>query len=314
MTEQITEPVDAVASNLPVRADVRHQVARCDVPQTLNEQLILARAIANSGILPKHLRGKPENVLAVMYGARALDLPLWQAMQEMHDVDGKIGISANLMRALWLRAGHSFRVIERTNEKATVEAVRTGEDPYRVTFTIDDARQAGLAGKGNWSKYPKAMLVARATSTCLREIGADILLGFGYTPDELADGGWDDPDLAEQAREEARTTSSRGWDVDIPGLAAEIAGHTTEDDLRDVWRRANALGVLDATHDGITVGDLIRARVDAIKADAEAVDAEVVEDQPQAAEVPAAFCDACGGTGTREDGTCAVCVGTGVQA
>lgn len=310
-----TPEADVPGAHL-VRAEHR-TVARCDVPTTLNDQMTLARAVANSGILPKHLRGKPENVLAIMYGARALDLPLWQAMQEMHDVDGKIGISANLMRALWLRAGHSFRVIERSNTSATVEAIRIGEDPYQVTFTLDDAKTAGLAGKGNWSKYPKAMLVARATSMCLREIGADILLGFGYTPDELSDGRWDEAELADtKAVVQAAATEAAAWQ-DVAAAFRAVDDATDEAAVRELGNQFWKAGILDAEREGVTLRQTIENRI----AEVSVVDAEVVEDaEPEgntAAPTPAPGedglidCAKCDGQGSTDGAKCWICLGAG---
>lgn len=317
-------PEADVPGNQLVRAEHR-TVARCDVPSNLNDQMTLARAIADSGVIPKHLRGKPSNVLSIMYGAKALDLPLWQAMQEMHDVDGKIGISANLMRGLWMRAGHSFRVVEQTPERATVEATRLGEEPCRVTFTLAEAKTAGLSGKGNWSKYPGDMCVARATSRALRQIGADILLGFGYTADELSDGRWDDGELtgAKEAVQEAAAAAA--FNVDLGATADEIEGHTDKAALESLWRRVSALGILDTEHDGLTIRQRILNRVEAIKAEADVVDAEIVEDaepvgNPASSTPPVEAgvmeaCAKCEGRGNDPEGKkCWICLGAGTVA
>jgi hypothetical protein len=94
-----------------------------------------------------------------------------------------------LMRALVRRAGHVFRVTERTNDRATVQIIRNdlpaGVQPYVTTFTADEARAAKLLGKRNWEQYRPAMLVARATSTAVREECPELLFGIAYTPEEL---------------------------------------------------------------------------------------------------------------------------------
>lgn len=286
-------------------------VARCDVPLNLNEQLRLANALAGAAILPQHLRRSPENILAVMVGARALDVPLWQAFQEMHNIDGKLGISANMMRALWLRAGHSFRVVEREATHATVEATRIGDEPVRVTYTMEDAKTANIAGKGNWTKHPKAMLVARATSTCLREVGADVLMGMSYTPDEISDGAWVDSDLDSVKADVAGAAAVAATEAEVAGVVAEIDRIDDADVLRDLYRRVGARGLLDAEHDGLPLRKRISDRADAIRAEADVVDAEVVEDTPAPAEAECAKCD---GTGQFEDKQCWICLGEGKAA
>lgn len=158
---------------------------RSDVPSVLTEQLQLAQELAKAGIVPSHLQRKPENLLALMYAAQSVDIPLWQAIQGMQVISGKVGISADLCRALILRAGHTFRVEESTEQAATVVVIRKGETfEHRASFSVEDAKRAGLTG-GSWNKYPKAMLIARATTLVARNACADVLAGMAYTPEEL---------------------------------------------------------------------------------------------------------------------------------
>lgn len=162
------------------------ELARTDVPDVFAAQMEMARVLADSSLLPGHLRKQPANVLLVLSGARALNIPAFWALQSIHVVDGKLGQSADLMRALVTRAGHKFRVAERTLERAVVEITKSGDtEPYRAEFTREDAITAELWGKANWKKYPKAMLVARATSIAVRDHCPEVLFGMVYTPDEL---------------------------------------------------------------------------------------------------------------------------------
>lgn len=161
-------------------------LVRTDVPDVFAAQMEMARVLADSSLLPRHLRGEPANVLLVLNGARALNIPAFWALQSIHVVDGKLGQAADLMRALVIRAGHTFRVVERSLERAIVEIQRSDEDkPYRAEFSREDAVTAELWGKANWKKYPKAMLVARATSLAVRDHCPEVLFGMVYTPDEL---------------------------------------------------------------------------------------------------------------------------------
>lgn len=157
-----------------------------EVPASFDQQMHMATVLAESSLLPAHLRGKPANVLVVLQGARALDISAFWAFQSMHVVDGKLGLAAELMRAMVIKAGHQFTVIERTAHRAVVEIKRKDKErPYRAEFTADDAKTAGLTGKDNWKKYFKSMLVARATSIGVRDECPEVLFGMVYTPDEL---------------------------------------------------------------------------------------------------------------------------------
>ena len=157
-----------------------------EVPASFDKQMEMAKILANSTLLPSHLRDKPANVLVVLQGARALDISAFWAFQSMHVVEGKLGLGAELMRAMVIKAGHQFSVIERSAHRAVVEIKRKDKDaPYRAEFTWDDAVRANLIGKDNWKKYPKSMLVARATSIAVRDECPEVLFGMVYTPDEL---------------------------------------------------------------------------------------------------------------------------------
>lgn len=174
-----------------------------EVPASFDQQMKMATVLADSTLLPGHLRGKPANVLVVLQGARALDISAFWAFQSMHVVDGKLGLGAELMRAMVNKAGHKFTVIERTAHRAVVEIQRSDRDkPYRAEFTWDDAQAAGLTGKDNWKKYRKSMMVARATSIAVRDECPEVLFGMVYTPEEL--GAETDRDGAPVITEDGR--------------------------------------------------------------------------------------------------------------
>jgi hypothetical protein len=161
-------------------------IRRTEVPASFKEQMHMATVLADSSLLPGHLRGKPANVLVILQGARALDVSAFWALQSMHVIEGKLSMAAELMRALVIRAGHKIRVVERSMTRAVVEIKRSDSDtPYRAEFTWEDAKVAGLENKTNWKAYRKSMLVARATSIAVRDECADVMFGVAYTPEEL---------------------------------------------------------------------------------------------------------------------------------
>ena len=157
------------------------------VPQAAS----LADQIARTDFAPAGLRGKPEAVMAAMLTGHEIGIGPMQALSEISVINGRPCMSAKLMRALVHRAGHDLWFEAKGNTKVTICARRADwpEDRVaKVTWTMDDAKAAGLSGGQNYRKYPRAMLAARATGEICRDNFADVLGGIGYTPEELSDG------------------------------------------------------------------------------------------------------------------------------
>ena len=153
----------------------------------LADQIDKAKLLADSSILPDSYKRQPANLLWAMELADALDVSLAQAITGITVIQGKPTMSAEMMRALVLRAGHRFTVSDMTDQAVTVTVARKEwpDDVQQFTFTMADAQHAGLAGSATYKKHPKAMLLARATSMACRAVFPDVVSGMGYTPDEI---------------------------------------------------------------------------------------------------------------------------------
>lgn len=230
-----------------------------------------ATVLAHSRLVKPALRGKPEDIILVLLYGRDLALPATQALAKIHVVEGVPSISAELMRALVLRAGHRFRVVEQSAKTVTVEGARreTPRERSRVTWTIDEARNAGLTGKDNWSKYPADMLLARATGRLCRAVFPDVLMGVSYTPEELEDGLFE---------EESGTEPQAPAPVDPDEVRADIFGAFEQPDpygaLGQVWvkyapaqsARLGAVTVADENGEPVDAYTLFQRAGEAAKA------------------------------------------------
>ncbi len=144
-----------------------------------------AETLARTTIVPKQYRGKPDDIFAAAIMGAELGFGVFTSLRFVHVIDGKPEISSEGKIALARQAGHSVTgTVSAT--KATVTGVRrdTG-DTMTVDYTIDDAKAAGLVGRGVWKQHPKAMLWARAVSTLMRRLFPDVTLGT-YTLGELS--------------------------------------------------------------------------------------------------------------------------------
>lgn len=149
----------------------------------------LAQRIARTDFVPTALRGKPEAVLAAILTGHEVGIGAMQALSKIHVIEGRPAMASELMRALVLRAGHELVIEESNTTRCTVIGVRAGSSrETRMSFSMDDAKRAGLDGRQNWRKYPAAMLLARATAALCRAIFPDVLAGISYTVEELQDG------------------------------------------------------------------------------------------------------------------------------
>jgi hypothetical protein len=151
-------------------------------------QMEKAKAMAASSILPKDYQKNPANILVAMEAADALGVTLFQAIQMVTVINGRMTMSAEGMRALVLARGHLFRVEEETATACRVAVARRErpDEVQRFTFTSEDAQRAGLTG-GNYGKYPAAMLLARATTKACRAVFPDVIAGISYAPEEAAE-------------------------------------------------------------------------------------------------------------------------------
>ena len=160
--------------------------ATLDVPPSWVAIMRLAARIHDTSFVPRALRGQPHEVLAAMLTGDELGLGPMQSLRMINVIEGRPSISAELMRALVNRAGHRLRVVEAKQDRVTLSGQRrdTGATAT-VTWTLKDAERAQLTKNPAWSKYPRSMLLARATSELCRQIFADIVTGL-YTPEETA--------------------------------------------------------------------------------------------------------------------------------
>lgn len=149
----------------------------------------LAERIANTPFVPTGLRGKPEEVLACILYGHEIGVGPMESLAQIAVIEGKPAISAQLMRARVYAHGHELWTDEATTTKVTLCGRRNGsQHVHKVTWTMDDARKANLAGRQNWARYPRAMLQARATAELCRAFFPDVLGAARLVAEEVADG------------------------------------------------------------------------------------------------------------------------------
>lgn len=170
--------------NLPaVREPAAVSVARRDTDswaEMLPKVAELAQKICNTDFVPQSLRNNvAATAAAVLYG-REVGLPPMTALGNVNVINGRPGLSAVIMRAQVLAAGHELREIECTSARCIMSGRRMGADYWQtIEYTFEDAKRAGLLAKNaNYEKNPRRMLRARATSELCELMFADVVRGM----------------------------------------------------------------------------------------------------------------------------------------
>lgn len=257
---------------------------------SVQEKLELAKTMSVSSLLPRQYQNNPGNMLYAIEYAEALDVPRMTAITGIHVIEGKPSASAQLIAALVRRAGHKLRVtFDRQAMAARAVVIRTDDPDFEFVseWTLDRAKSAGLTGKGVWKSYPDAMLKARAITEVARDAASEALFGIIYTAEELGadevdqDGAYVGGSVTTvQVAHPADVVAepARDWVAEAEALA--VAGDL--DGLRELHAEARRAGIDRATDAAIVA--LGKALAEKVAAEAaEVVDAEVVEDDADAA-------------------------------
>ena len=102
-------------------------------------------------------------------------------------IKGRLFVSAQLLRALAERHGYRVQRINSDDTAATAVLERNGEELGRSTFTIEDAKRAGLIRPNSaWQTHPGRMCWARASKNVIVDYAPGVALGLALD-DEAAE-------------------------------------------------------------------------------------------------------------------------------
>ncbi len=189
--------------------------------------------------------GKTEDqIVSLMLIAHSQGIHPAQAALEYDVIDGRPALKSQAVQARFQAAGGIVEWFATTDKVARVQVKHPQGGKVVVEWTIDRARQAGLAGKDNWRKYPEAMLRARAISEAVRACLPGCILGT-YTPEEISDL----PDahyaeLSPESPKDLRTTDPRQFREVLIASVQEWIKNKPEE-TRQRWREAFAKAGLD---------------------------------------------------------------------
>ena len=251
-------------------------------PQTFDQALTFSQYLADSDMVPKDYKGKPGNCLIAMQWGAEVGLKPLQALQNLAVINGRPALWGDSVIAI-VRASPLCEYVIETDDghTATCKVKRRGEPEQVRTFSVDDARSAGLAGKqGPWTQFPKRMRQMRARAFALRDVFPDVLRGLP---------------VAEEVMDTPTERHMGAADVVAPPPEAPKFYDPTEFDKNfPVWSKAIAAGkktaseVIKTVETKALLTEEQKAKVLSVKKAPAADDVQDVQPkEPPADEVPA---------------------------
>lgn len=171
--------------------------------ETIQDLNTLGKLLYGSGFF-KDVAGASQAIVKVLAGAE-IGLGPIASMTSIYIVEGKPSFSSNLIASkIKSHSEYDYKVESLTDKSCKVAIyqnqpihTQAGDGSPVVhhnmqkigdfEFTEADARAAGLLGKNNWKKYPKAMYFSRAISQAARVFCPDVFHSvIPYTVEELA--------------------------------------------------------------------------------------------------------------------------------
>lgn len=160
--------------------------------KTFGEIFEYCNWVASSEIIPAAYKNRPADVfMAAQYG-HEIGLPFMTAIQNIAIIGGRPALPSDIKLAMvrgrkileWKREA-GLEEIKETG-LAWCEMKRVGEpEIQRHTFSIDDAKMAGLWERRGQNNYPTPwvthkfrMLMLKARDMCLRDLFGDVYKGL----------------------------------------------------------------------------------------------------------------------------------------
>jgi len=235
MAELMHTPNNGVTTiALNSRPAPQQQALAALTPRDFREVEYMASTMLKSGMFG--VKTEAQAVVVLMTGLE-LGFSVAQSFRGIHVVQNRPTLSADMMIALCKSRPDVckyFQLRESGPTSATYTTQRIGEpDPVTLTWTLEQAKQAGLAGKDTWKSHPDAMLRARAASALARAVYSDLILGL-YTKDEIESLPDDDllalpaPTNMREAREYVKSAKP------TPAQESEMREKASRNDLAHV--------------------------------------------------------------------------------
>lgn len=215
-----------------------------------------------NGVLPsKYLdvKGKDDKVptqisekklneaMAVISYGKALGLTPEMSLTHCMNVNGHMSIYGDAINAIIYSSGLLKKKVEYFDESTgtavcTIERKDIEGEETR-TFSFEDAKIAGLWGKGVWKQYPKRMAQMRARGFAFRDVFPDLLHGM-ITTEEAMDmpvssaGGYSDVIATAKVKKAPISLPEKSDNtLTVDEICGNLNNITSEQELKEYYRK-----------------------------------------------------------------------------
>lgn len=143
----------------------------------------MGAAIARSGLFGIKT---PDQAVALMLIAQAEGRHPAIVARDYDIIQGRPAKKAEAVQRDFIAAGGTIEWHALSDEIADASFSHPAGGKVRITWTLEQAKAAGLASKDNWRKFPRAMLRARCVSEGCRTVCPSSTSGL-YVPEEVQD-------------------------------------------------------------------------------------------------------------------------------
>jgi len=209
---------------------------------SFGEMVAMGDQLVKTGFLPQHLRNGAQ-VAAVILTGRELGMEPMRAIRSLQLVKGKVTENADSQLARFKADGGRAQFKQLDDAIAVLYLRHPNGDEHTETFTIQDAKNAGIASE-MYKKYPRAMLRSRAITAGLKSVGWDGAVG-NYDPEELQGTPLDTTTQREPYMVMSQADNAEMVEVDEPKqIPAPKPAPMTLADAEALTVRGKALGSL----------------------------------------------------------------------
>jgi hypothetical protein len=151
---------------------------------TYQEVKSFGKIFYESGLFAE-VKSEAQAIVKIMAG-REMGIQPFASMQGLDIIQGKV-VEKPILIASKIKSSnkYDYRIIATNDNECTIEFYENKERVGSHTFTLEDAKRMGLAGKDNYKKYPREMLYNRCMSSGARMYCPDVFKFPVYDAQEI---------------------------------------------------------------------------------------------------------------------------------